>query len=231
MKKSRYLSAKSIALVSILLASCSITKNSIHKSINGSIDLSTASRSDAPSVKTGQAIGFNAAFSLTEDIPKHKPDSGHITGPIDNNFFSISGGLELAEKGYMDEGSGLKSVVNFYYMGIPVTINYNLKTNSGNMLRIGLGAYIAEALYGHYSTTYTDGSGYSGTLEFNDSGGYRSLDIGLRAVAGYSLSKKVELYLSYDFGLYNAMQNYKAFNTHDYQRNRSISINVAYRFK
>lgn len=229
--KSKFLPIITFVLIVFLSTSCSITKNNIHKAVNASIDLSAlkAPGSSFPGGNIGLTVSGNAGFSMTEDVPEMKQDSGQVIRNARKNYYSFTEGIELTGKGWYTNSDGLKSTTNIYYLEVPATLNYNLRTDTDNIVRLGLGLYCAEALYGHFSTS-DQGYGYSGRIEFNHGGGTSSLDIGLRAVVGYSLSKKVEVFLSYDFGLYNIQETYPGDN-YDYFHNRSLGINVAYRFK
>ena len=225
MKKTKLFRLVPIALISVFFMSCYITKDNIHKEVNASVDISTMHYSGS-NITSGATVGFNAGFALTEDIENQAFNSkGKNTA---HSFFSLKEGIEIAGKGtHENDFGGISSTNNIYYLELPATLNYNFKLSADNWLRTGLGVYLADAFYGHYSTNYGNGDVESGRYRgFNTTDNFASFDYGLRAVTGLSVSKNIDLYISYDFVLYNVIvDNYNK------QHNRSIGLNISYRFR
>jgi hypothetical protein len=235
MKKQKHLYLVLVVLTSSLFFSCS----AIHESINASADLSYAGNNNLyPHGHVGAPVaGTGGEFTLTQDLAKHPnnlsgPDSAMIANYADKNFVSLSEGINIMGKGWHEDEIPYETKNDFYYLELPLTVNYNTKFGNGKTLHVGLGPYVAWALFGHYSSQYTqvynnvEDHGY---YSFGGSNKFSAFDGGIRFTLGYSLSKKFDTYLSYDCGVSDIAINSPG--TYDRINNRSFGINMAYRFK
>lgn len=142
-----------------------------------------------------------------------------------DNYFTLSEEAELISKpNKIDAGGGDSETDHLYYLEVPVLLNYNLKVNGGNNLYFGLGPYAAVGLWANYSSTF-EGQTQSGSLKFGSNADIPRMDYGLQAKAGYMITPKISLALTWDLGIRNiGSPDDKAYNN-------CFGLNVGYRFK
>ena len=142
-----------------------------------------------------------------------------------DNYFTLSEEIEFINKpNKIDAGGGDSETDQLYYLEVPILLNYNLKVNGGNNLYFGLGPYAAVGLFAHYSSSF-EGQTQSGSLKFGSNADFPRMDYGLQAKAGYMITPKISLALTWDLGLRNLG------DSEDKAYNNCFGFNVGYRFK
>ncbi|HVW15682.1 MAG TPA: porin family protein [Mucilaginibacter sp.] len=171
-------------------------------------------QADPTGLNSGPSDGSYNFLPMPMSKPAELPD----------NFFTVSEEIEFIGKGYKETDEGGTTNNSLYYLEIPVMINYNHKVQGDSYFHGGLGIYAAAGLFGHYSGTY-QGQSMSGSLKFGSNADFDRMDYGLIINAGYNITKKIDVFLSYDLGLKNI------YSPDDKLFNRTAAINLGYRFK
>ncbi|MGC4038327.1 MAG: porin family protein [Chitinophagaceae bacterium] len=140
---------------------------------------------------------------------------------IKKNAFTLTAGLEYAQKGVKSDETDFKAKAHANYIQLPVYAGYNLVAGPGALFA-GIGPYIA---YGVDGKIKADGEESINTFGEND-GGFKRFDAGGAVRVGYRLDKGLLLVLGYQHGITNI-----GYESHDFNsKNRSFSIAVGYAF-
>ena len=117
---------------------------------------------------------------------------------LPNNSFSIRPKLLFSREAYTPVLFGDKTPVAISYINIPIPVIYH-STLAEKKLFFGLGPYFAYALSGKYVSQGVTTKIVWGNNPAQDDG--KRLDIGLDALAGYQLDKKISLTAKFDWGI------------------------------
>lgn len=194
---------------------------------------------------SAQKFGAKAGLNLSTLVVKDNSDTysdnfkmkpGFHLGataefPI-NETFAFETGLLLSTKGtkedYSESGYDYSSVVNLYYVDIPLTAKAYYKIGSVNIFGL-LGPYIGIGLSGKTKYQETGSDDYTETVNWgNDSENddLKRLDFGLTFGAGVVISS-FKVGLSYNLGL----KNISADTGDGFKiNNRILGISLGYKF-
>ena len=208
----------------------------------------TASAQTSP-VKFGLRAGATfPKLSISEDAEGavKMSTSFYVGGTVDfslNEMFSLQPGLTVLGKGtklkisqeIIEEdfegtldGTG---TVHLLYVEVPLNIVARFPVGNGKLF-VGAGPYYAMGINGEQKikATITVGdqaesdSGYE-DLEFGKDGDYKRSDVGLNFLAGYELSKGINIQAGYGLGLTNINQQGNVTI-----KNNVLSVGLGYRF-
>lgn len=113
--------------------------------------------------------------------------------------------------------------LGLHYLEIPVYAMYQRDLGDGQIFG-GVGPYLALGLWGRKQLDFVGGMTTNLAAFDKDEGGYKRIDAGLNWTIGYRLASELSLRLGYDIGLVNIAHPDDQYK----ERNRTISINVAY---
>jgi hypothetical protein len=183
-------------------------------------------------------IAEGAIFGSVNDQPgqevlagPYQPDLRYLYAPGSEStnsrkgFISLGEGLELAAKGSKANFSGNTDVDRLFYLEVPLTAQYNYRIGQNSLLYAGLGPYAAAGLFGYSKSTY-QGQTMNTPIKFQSSQDFARMDYGAVFKAGFFFMRKWDLSLNYDLGLRNLTPG-----SDDKAHNRTISLNLGYRFK
>jgi hypothetical protein len=231
MKKNILFTAIALSSLNFLLSGCFMPiLRYKHENAQASIDFATGHhKGPSPEdlkMTPGENVGWQivepfitmtgnpsrgSQFDQSDPLPGG-PSDGQGTGnhsfmrspaASPDKYFSLSEELEFVGKGMKFGGeAGGGETDHIYYLELPVLLNYNMKINGGNELHFGAGPYAAVALFGRYSSTF-NGQTTSGSLKFGSNADFPRMDYGLQLGAGYMITSKFSVNVSYDWGLRN----------------------------
>lgn len=171
----------------------------------------------AQNLNFGLKAGLNLS-SATIKIDGEKSDEikmlpGLVVGAFsDINFtekFGLETGLQFEQKGYKAEeeiyGKTATDKFTVNYLTIPVNLRLNLPVGENNLYFLA-GPTFGIGLSAKEKVEY-DGETETESIDFGDDGGLSRMNIGLLFGAGYELSGKLGLRVTYDLGLSNLVSD------------------------
>ncbi len=171
----------------------------------------------AQNLNFGLKAGLNLS-SATIKIEGEKSDEikmlpGLVVGAFsDINFAEKLGlevGLQFEQKGYKAEeeiyGKTAKDKFTVNYLTVPVNLRLNLPVGENNLYFLA-GPTFGIGLSAKEKVEY-DGETETESIDFGDDGGLSRMNIGLLFGAGYELSGKLGLRVTYDLGLSNLVSD------------------------
>ncbi|GAA0872095.1 hypothetical protein GCM10009117_12420 [Gangjinia marincola] len=146
-----------------------------------------------------------------------------------NDAISIQPELLIARKGYQYDDNGIEVTVDPLYIHLPVPILVNLNVSELDFF-IGAGPYLSYGIGGEGEFEGSLGDFdlvTNGDIEWGDDSDdtYRPFDAGAVFTAGFNVTEKVQVNVSYELGLRNIQANGDSDNE---VRNRSFLVNLGY---
>jgi len=197
----------------------------------------------AQTVKFGINAGWNASTAdlgpTTSTVSNYSGFKGGVFADFGFNKIVIEPGVFFATYGYNTSSTftqtqpqssvvTLKGQATYNYLQVPVNLLYHIPLGSVKLF-FGGGPYYGLAISGgRRLITVTDGAvtDYrSSKINFGSADDFSGTDLGLNALAGFSLKNGFLFSVDYVLGLKNI------YNQHNSEvKNRALSLSVGYQF-
>lgn len=184
-------------------------------------------------VRYGVIGGLNLSFNSTDAAESIA--GFHVGGKVEYSFTNrlyLEGGLLFSRKGhdfnalyYTDDAgnhNAVKMTTKNHYLELPIHLGFKFNINRGVSFFLSAGGYLGVGLFGKFKYKSPD-ENYSVNLYTGDSE-YRRFDCGVGFRGGVELYKRIQLSVSYDWGLINIVKD-----ASDY-KNRNAMFSCAYMF-